>query len=40
MNSDSQHIVSQFEVKIDVDWTGKELKQIMQKLAISIWNQI
>ena len=31
---------SEFEIKIDIGMNGRELKSVLQKLSISIWNRI
>ena len=42
MNSkeDDKSFESEFEIKIDQQLTGKELKTVLQKLTISIWNRL
>ena len=29
-----------FEIKVDINLDGKELKRLVQKLSISIWNKL
>lgn len=31
---------SEFEIKIDIGMNGRELKSVLQKLSISIWNRL
>lgn len=31
---------SEFEIKIDIGLNGRELKSVLQKLSISIWNRL
>ena len=40
MNSTEKNFESDFEIKIDNNMNGKELKLVIQKLSISIWNRL
>lgn len=42
MNSkeDDKSFESEFEIKIDQNLDGKELKTVLQKLSISVWNRL
>ena len=40
MNSTEKNFESEFEIKIDNSMNGKELKLVIQKLSISIWNRL
>ena len=40
MNSTEKNFESEFEIKIDNNMNGKELKLVIQKLSISIWNRL
>lgn len=37
---DFTNFESEFEIKIERHLSGKDLKEIMQKLSIQIWNRL
>lgn len=37
---DKMKFVTNFVVKVDVKWNGLEIKAIIQKLVLSIWNRL
>jgi hypothetical protein len=39
-SSEEKCFHSEFEIKIDNNMIGKDLKFVMQKLSISIWNKL
>ena len=39
-SQNNQKIRSDFDVKFDITMSGKDLKKMVQKIAIKIWNQI
>ena len=40
MDSKDQSFESEFEIKVDIQTSSKELKIVLQKLSISIWNRL